>query len=190
MTLQNPKAIFDALKSIAGKLTQDDVDLMNKAIIAAQHGDSLTKQKEPGGRSIGALGLAVVKSFEGCKLRAYLCPARVWTIGYGSTGPHVKAGMVITEKQAEDLLQEDLDRFEASVAKLADKPSQNEFDAMVSLAFNIGTGAFARSSVLRRHNAGNKNGAAEAFLMWNKGGGRVLKGLVRRRIAEKGLYLS
>ena len=190
MTLQNPRAIFDAVRSIAGSLDQSDVDLLNNAIVAAEHGDELPPQRKASGPQIGVKGLSLVKEFEGCKLTAYLCPANVWTIGYGSTGPHVRRGLTLTEKQADDLLQEDLDRFEAAVAKHTKNTSQNEFDAMVSLAFNIGTGGFARSSVLRRHNAGNKNGAAEAFLMWNKGGGRVLNGLVRRREAEKQLYLS
>lgn len=185
--MKNPKAIFDAVRTIAGKLDQGDVDLLNKAIIAAEHGDELPRT---GDRQIGAAGLALIKKWEGCKLTAYLCPAKVWTIGYGSTGPHVKPGMKITEKQAEDLLQDDLDRFEAAVAKGAPNASQNEFDAMVSLAFNIGTGAFGKSTLLRRFQAGNKSGAADAFLMWVNAGGKKMQGLINRRNEERKLFLS
>ena len=137
---------------------------------------------------IGPRALHCIKHFEGVKLRAYLCPANVWTIGYGSTGPHVKPGMTISLAEAERLLRDDLVRFEAGVLARADDPSPAEFGAMVSLAFNIGLGAFNRSSVLRHHNAGNKQAAAGAFALWNKGGGRVLPGLTRRRNAEAALY--
>lgn len=183
----NLKPIFDAVRTIAGPLTQADVDLINKALIAAQHDDKLVKL---GAREIGAKGLALIKQFEGRELTAYKCPADVWTIGYGSTGPHVKPGMTITEVEAEELLRDDLDRFEASVAKFAPNASQNEFDALVSLSFNIGTGAFEKSTLLRKFKEGDKAGAANAFLMWVNAGGRKLDGLVRRRKAERELFLS
>lgn len=185
--MKNPKAIFDAVRSIAGPLDQDDVDLINRAIIAAEHGDELAPSSE---RQIGADGLALIKRWEGCKLTAYQDIVGVWTIGYGSTGPHVKPGMKLTEKQAEGLLQEDLDRFEATVAKSAPTASQSEFDAFVSLAFNIGQTAFKNSTALRRHNAGDKVGAAEALQWFNKAGGRTVKGLMNRRADEARLYLS
>ncbi len=137
---------------------------------------------------IGPRGLHLIKAFEGVKLKAYLCPANVWTIGYGSTGPHVKPGMTISLAEAEKLLRDDLVRFEAHVAKTCPDTEPHEFGALVSLAFNIGNGAFSKSSVARHHNAGNKTGAASAFLLWNKGGGRVLPGLTRRRNAEAALY--
>ena len=136
-------------------------------------------------------GLDLIKSFEGLRLKAYRCPAGVPTIGYGATGPDVRIGMIWTEGQADARLVADVARFEQAVAKALTVPAnENEFAAMVSLAFNIGTGAFARSSVLRRHNARDFAGAAEAILLWNKGGGRVLPGLVRRRKAERDLYLT
>ena len=143
-------------------------------------------------------GKALIKTHEGCRLRAYLCPAGVWTIGYGSTGPHVKKGKVITKQEAEELLDQDLVRFELAVLKAVKPavPNQNEFDAMVSLAFNIGIGAFARSSVARNFKAGNKTKAAESFGMWTKARnpktGRLepLPGLVRRRADEKQLFLE
>lgn len=139
-------------------------------------------------RSINREGLELVKQFEGCKLKAYVCPAGILTIGYGSTGKHVKPGMVITQDQAEELLRSDLRRFEDAVAAAAPKATDNQFSAMVSLAFNIGIGALQRSTVLRRHLAGDHAGAADAFLMWNKAGGKVLAGLTRRREAEAALY--
>jgi Phage-related lysozyme (muraminidase) len=141
-------------------------------------------------RKIGTAGLALVKCFEGRKLRAYRCPAGVWTVGYGSTGPHVKPGMVITEQRAEALLHEDLSRFEAAVDRAAPGATQNQFDAMVSLAFNIGIDAFNRSTVLRKHKAKDFEGASAAFAMWNKAGGKVVAGLVRRRAAEADLYAA
>lgn len=142
-------------------------------------------------RRVNQAGLALIKSFEGLRLGAYLCPARVWTIGYGHTGPDVRPGQKITEAEAEALLKGDLDRFESGVSTaLGDAPTtDNQFSAMVSLAFNVGLGAFQRSTVLRQHRAGNRQRAAAAFLMWVKGGGKTLPGLVRRRTAERNLYL-
>jgi len=139
-------------------------------------------------RQIGPKALALIKASEGLRLKAYKCPADVVTIGYGSTGPHVKMGMTITEAEAEALLRKDLSRFEAAVNRAAPNATMGQFGAMVSLAFNIGIGAFGRSSVLSRHKAGDFAGAADAFEMWNKAGGRVLPGLVTRRAAEAALY--
>jgi lysozyme len=137
-------------------------------------------------------GKALVKRFEGLRLDAYRCPAGVATIGYGSTGPHVRMGMTITPGEADRLLDKDLARFEVGVKAMVTGIPTNpdQFSAMVSLAFNIGLGAFATSTVLKRHKLGNKIGAANAFLMWNKAGGQVLKGLMRRREAERELYLG
>jgi lysozyme len=137
-------------------------------------------------------GKALVKRFEGLRLEAYKCPANVWTVGYGSTGPHVKRDMVITPGEAERLLDKDLERFEVGVEAMlcgADT-SSDEFSAMVSLAFNIGLGAFATSTLVKRHKMGNHTGAANAFLSWKMAGGRVLAGLLRRREAERRLYLG
>lgn len=136
---------------------------------------------------IGPRGLALIKQYEGCRLKAYKCPAGVWTIGYGSTGAHVTAGKVISQVEADALLAKDLERFERAVGN-AVHPTQSQFDAMVSLAFNIGMGAFNGSSVLRKHNAGDHAGAKASFALWNKAGGRVLSGLVLRRAAEAALY--
>jgi lysozyme len=136
-------------------------------------------------------GLKLIKDFEGLKLTSYLCPANVWTIGYGSTGPHVKQGMTITEKEAEDLLKDDVKRFEECVTDAVEVDlTQDEFDALVSFSFNVGCGAFMGSTLLRLLNAGNKQAAAQQFPRWNKAAGQVLAGLTRRREAEKALYLA
>ncbi|MFT3967097.1 MAG: lysozyme [Sphingobium sp.] len=141
-------------------------------------------------RRIGARGLLIIKQFEGLRLTAYLCPAKVWTIGYGSTGEKVRQGMTITATQAEALLREDLDRFERAVSVAAPNATQNQFDAMVSLAFNIGIANFNSSTLLRKHRAGDHSGAQAEFARWNKAGGQVLAGLTRRRAAEAALYAS
>ena len=142
-------------------------------------------------RKINAAGLELVKSFEGLRLKAYRDAVGVMTIGWGSTGPHVKDGMEITLQEAEALLRSDLARFERGVEKaVGDAPtSSNEFSAFVSLAYNIGLGAFTGSTALKRHRHGNKIGAGNAILWFNKAGGKILKGLVRRREAERALYL-
>jgi lysozyme len=142
-------------------------------------------------------GLKLIKSFEGYHTRlkngdcaAYRCPANVWTIGYGCT-EGVKPGMVWTEQEAEDALHKEISKFETGVSQLVTVPlNQNEFDACVSLAYNIGLGGFGRSTVLRAINKGHKTGAAKAFEMWTRGGGRVLPGLVSRRKREAALFLK
>lgn len=150
-----------------------------------------------GRRVINYAGLAILKKWEGCELEAYLCPAKVWTIGYGSTGPHVKPGLKITQAEAERLLDEDLKRFEIAVAKAAPRSTADQFSAMVCLAFNIGLGSakdsvpgFLTSTLLRRHLVGDHKGAAAAFGMWCKADGQTLSGLVKRRADEAKLYLK
>jgi lysozyme len=141
------------------------------------------------GRRVNAEALALVKRWEGLRLTAYLCPAGVWTIGYGSTGPHVREGMTITEAQADALLVQDLARFEAAVSRLVTVPlTDGQFGALVSLAFNIGIGAFGKSTLLRKLNAGDYTGAQEQFHVWRRAGGKVLPGLVNRRAAEAALF--
>lgn len=135
-------------------------------------------------------GLDLIKRFEGLRLTAYLCPAGVPTIGYGQTGPGIKLGMTITEAKANELLADSLKKYEEAVTHYAGSAHQNQFDAMVSLCYNIGAGNFKTSSVARLHKAGQYTGAASAFLLWNKAGGRVLAGLVSRRKAERNLYLG
>lgn len=134
-------------------------------------------------------GVALIKHFEGCRLTAYKCPAGVLTIGYGSTGPHVTEGLKITQERADDILREDLDRFEKGV-DVAVKVSldQDEFDALASFAFNLGLGNLTVSTLLKKLNANDRVGAAKEFLKWNRAGGVVLAGLTRRRKAESELF--
>lgn len=140
-----------------------------------------------------AAGISLICRNEGCKLQAYFCPAGILTIGFGHTGPDVVPGLTITQEEANQLLADRLAReFEPGVRKrIGNAPTTaNQFSAMVSLAYNIGVGGFNRSSVARLHVEGDYEGAAEAFGMWNKGGGRVLRGLVRRRQEEADLYME
>ena len=139
-------------------------------------------------RAINKEGLELIKFFEGCKLTSYLCPAKVWTVGYGSTGSHVKPGMTITKEQAEELLRSDLRRFEDYVAANCAPATDNQFSALVSFAFNVGEGALGSSTLRRLHMAKDYEGAAQQFARWNKAGGKVLAGLTRRREAEAALY--
>lgn len=135
------------------------------------------------------LCLPLVKRWEGCRLTAYLCPAGVWTVGYGATGPDVRQGVVWTQAQAESRLRADLERFAAGVAKVVRVPlTAGQKGALVSLAYNIGLAAFRRSTLLRKLNAGDYAGAAREFARWNRGGGRVLPGLVKRRADECRLF--
>ena len=146
-------------------------------------------------KTINEIGLKLIAQFEGCYLQAYLCPANVWTIGIGTTiypnGVKVKKGDKCTLEQAHEYLAHDMIEFEKTVNDSVKVPlSQNQFDALVSIAYNIGSTAFKNSTLLKKLNAKDYAGAADQFLVWNKGGGKVLKGLVRRRDAERALFLK
>jgi lysozyme len=135
-------------------------------------------------------GIALIKDFEGLRLGAYLCSAGVLTIGYGHTGG-VKEGDLITEQKAEQLLQDDLKKFENGVLRLVRVPlTQNQFDALVSFAFNLGVGNLGKSTLLKMLNDRDYKGAAGQFIRWNKAAGKELAGLTRRRLAESALFLS
>lgn len=146
-------------------------------------------------RHINNAGLALIQEMEGLRLYAYQDSVGVWTIGYGHTPSH--HGETVSVERATALLRSDILRAETMVNALTSaidvSTTDNQFAAMVSLAFNIGTGAFRTSTVIRKHRAGLNVEAADAFLMWNKGhiDGRlvVIPGLDRRRHAERGLYL-
>lgn len=134
-------------------------------------------------------GLDLIKNFEGCELKAYVCPAGVLTIGYGHTGPEVTAGMEITTAEAEELLKTDLIRFERTVDNCVNVPiKQCQFDALVSFTFNCGGDAFKNSTLLRLLNAKDYEGAAGQFSRWVNGPNGPLPGLVRRREAEEELF--
>jgi lysozyme len=145
---------------------------------------------------ISAIGRALIERNEGLRLTAYPDPATggdPWTIGYGDTGPDVVEGLTITKEEADQRLSNRLAReFEPAINReIGGKPTtQGEFDAMVSLEYNIGVGGFAHSSVLHDHILGNYSGAAAAFLMWDRAAGRVLAPLLRRRKEEAALYLG
>jgi len=138
---------------------------------------------------IGHDGIELIKHFEGCRLEAYLCPGNVWTIGYGHTQGVMK-GMKISEVRAEEMLRSDLLRYERAVGKHVIIPLwQCEIDALVSFVFNVGVRAFKNSTLLKHLNRGQRHLAAEEFQRWNKAGGVVLEGLVKRRQAEKQLFM-
>jgi lysozyme len=141
---------------------------------------------------INRAGLNLIKDFEGLRLIGYRCPAGIPTVGYGHTGPEVRVGRRITEEQANTYLINDVSRFERGVTDaIGTAPTtENQFSAMVSLAYNIGLGAFGKSSVLRHHKAGHRHRAAASFLLWVKAAGKTLPGLVRRRNAERRMFLS
>ena len=145
--------------------------------------------------TINQAGLDLIKEFEGFRAEAYRDPVGVWTIGYGTTaaadvGIAPNAGMKISKADAEMYLARAIDKFAAQIDPKVTAPiNENERAAFLSLAYNIGPGAFAKSSALRKFNEGDRAGAANAILLWNKAGGKVLAGLVRRREAERVLFL-
>ncbi|QHM71296.1 lysozyme [Mixta intestinalis] len=139
---------------------------------------------------IGKRGIALIKQFESCELMAYRCPAGILTIGYGHTYD-VRAGDTCTPRQAELWLTEDCQVAELTIESNVTVPlNQNQFDALVSFVFNLGAGNFVKSTLLKKLNAGDYTGAAAEFDRWVNAGGRKLPGLVKRRAAEKALFLS
>ena len=135
-------------------------------------------------------GISLIKEFEGLRLKAYKCPGGVWTIGYGHT-VGVKPGMVISEAQAEEYLKADLVRFERYLNGLGLALNQNQFDALISFIYNVGTGNFSSSTLLRKVRANPQdNSIMDEFLRWVYSKGCVLPGLQRRRLAEMKLYFS
>jgi lysozyme len=140
---------------------------------------------------ISVKGLELIKRHEGVRLTAYKCPAGVLTIGYGHTGKDVTAGKVITEAEAEKLLRGDLSTAESEVNRRLSKLNQNQYDALVSFVFNIGTGSFRMSTLLRiAQKTPNDPQIRLEFAKWVRGGGIVLPGLVTRRKEEADLYFS
>ena len=141
--------------------------------------------------SISPAGIALIQAHEGLRLTAYRDPVGIWTIGYGSTGG-VRRGMTITRDQAVLRLYHDVDDAEAAINGRVTVPlTQQQFDALASFVFNVGGGAFRKSTLLKKKiNAGDYAGAAEEFGRWVKAKGRVLPGLVTRRAAERALFLS
>ena len=138
--------------------------------------------------NIGQKGIELIKHFEGCELEAYKCPAGVWTIGYG----HIKGvseGMSITQEQAEQMLLDELKEYENYINELVVVDlSQNQFDALVSWVYNLGPANLQSSTLLKVLNSGDYSGVPAQIERWNKAGGKVLEGLIRRREAESALF--
>lgn len=139
------------------------------------------------------LAAKIVKAFEGCELEAYPDPGSggdPWTIGWGATGPGIAKGVKWTQTQADDRLLSDLQRFGDQVAKLTDgfPTTAHQFAAMTSFSYNVGSANLAKSTLLKKHRAGDYTGAQAEFARWNKAAGKVMKGLTRRRAQEAALY--
>ncbi|MFA9462933.1 MAG: lysozyme [Velocimicrobium sp.] len=143
------------------------------------------------GKKIAKAGFELIKSFEGCRLTAYKCPAGVWTIGYGHTGRvrglKIKEGLKISHKKADALLKRDLRVFQKSVnkAKIGFRPNQNQFDALVSFTFNVGPGNLNR---LLSNGSRDAKTVADKMVLYNKANGKELTGLTRRRKEEQKLF--
>lgn len=139
---------------------------------------------------ISEKGINLIKRFEGLRLEAYLDSVDIPTIGYGHTRG-VKLGQTITQEQADALLEEDIHEFELAIQRLVHvNLTQNQFDALVSFTFNLGIGSLKQSTLLKKLNAGDIVGAANEFNRWVYAGGKKLTGLVKRRSAERLLFIT
>ena len=185
------KVIFDAVRRMLGRgFAEREVAVLDAAIDGALGSESQ--------RAVSAAGLALIKEFEGCArlrpdglIEAYPDPGTghaPWTIGWGATGPDIGPGTIWTRAQCDTRLAVDVARHASQVAAaIGDAPtSQTQFDALVSFHYN--TGAIRSATLTKRHRAGDFAAATAEFARWNRAGGRVLKGLVRRRAAEAALY--
>lgn len=144
---------------------------------------------------ISEKGIQLISNFEGLRLNAYQDSVGIWTIGFGTTifphGQKVKDGDCCTIQQANSYMLHDLKRFEAAVSKAVQVPlNQHQFDALVSLTYNIGVGAFQRSTLVKLLNTGNYKAASHQFDVWVKAGGKTVQGLVNRRAIEKAFFLG
>jgi GH24 family phage-related lysozyme (muramidase) len=196
------KAIFDTFRNILGRgFRPSEVDAIDSAIDCATGDDEACEKLVRAARlKPGSQAFELIKRFEGCAslrpdglIEAYPDPGTggaPWTIGWGATGADIGPDTVWTQEQCDARLAEDVARHAAEVAEaLGDTPtSQSEFDALVSFHYN--TGAIRRATLTAKHQSGDRLGAAEEFARWNRAGGRVLKGLVRRRQAEARVYAS
>ena len=191
------KQIFDAVRRLLGRgFRQAEVAALDAAIDSALRPDSPDPVETP--REVSEAGIALIKRFEGCARRradglveAYPDPGTgdaPWTIGWGATGRAIGPGTTWTPAQCDARLAADLTRHAGEVTRaIGEVPTtQAQFDALVSFHYN--TGAIGRATLTRRHRAGDHAGAAREFARWNRAGGRVLAGLVRRRAAEAALY--
>ncbi|WP_407595047.1 lysozyme [Acinetobacter lwoffii] len=190
------KHIFDFLRKISGgKLTQKQVDAADKLIATAYDDLNDVLGIATDEMHISPSGIDLICNFEGKRLTAYDDGVGVWTIGFGTTvypnGIKVMKGDTCTEAQAKTYMAHDLKKFEATVNKAVTlQLNQNQFDALVSLAYNIGTNAFSKSTLVKKLNANDIRGAADQFDVWVNAGGKRMQGLVNRRAKEKALFLS
>ncbi|OTG94981.1 lysozyme [Acinetobacter sp. ANC 3832] len=181
------EAFFGIARTLAGgSLTQEQVNKLN---------DVLTFIVKDGGnnKTVSKSGVDIICGFEGKELKAYDDGVGVWTIGFGTTiypdGIKVKKGDVCTLEQAKSYMAHDLKKFEQTVNTAVVVPlNQNQFDALVSLTYNIGQTAFKDSTLLKKLNAGDYLGAAAQFNVWNKVKGKIVQGLVNRRAKERKLF--
>ena len=189
---------IDTLKSV--KAFQSKNGLISDGVVGSKTWDVLLntpkisiqdKQKY----SLSDNGMKLLEQFEGLRLEAYLDSASIATIGFGSikypNGKKVKLGDKITKAQAKQYKLHDLKEFESTVNTSVKVPlTQNQYDALVSLSYNIGSGAFKNSTLLKKLNSGDYKGAAEQFLVWNKVNSKKVQGLVNRREAERNLFIK
>lgn len=190
------KQIFDFLRKISGgSLTQKQVDAADKLIATAYDDVTSMLGITLDEMHVSPSGIDLICNFEGKRLMAYDDGVGVWTIGFGTTiypnGIKVKKGDVCTEAQAKAYMAYDLKKFELAVNNTVNVSlNQNQFDALVSLAYNIGTNAFKNSTLVKMLNAGDIRGAANQFDVWIKAGSKRMQGLVNRRAKEKALFLK
>jgi lysozyme len=142
------------------------------------------------------VNLSIIKKYEGLKLNAYICPAGVATVGFGSTfypdGRRVKLGDKITLQEAESILQHDIKRFEKEVRNAVKiEITDNQLSALISFVYNVGASAFRKSTLLKKVNANPTDlSIHNEFMRWTRAGGKVLSGLVKRRAEESKLYFT
>jgi GH24 family phage-related lysozyme (muramidase) len=140
--------------------------------------------------NISEEGIGLIKRFEGCRLESYQDSVGVWTIGYGSTRG-VGPGQVITQDEADRRFLVDKETVEKCIANsVSAELTQGQYDALCSFVFNLGCRALGNSTLLRKLNDGDEEGAAQEFMRWNHAGGKVLKGLTDRRQAEHDLFIA
>lgn len=191
------QVIFDFLRKISdGKLTQKQVNAANQ-VIAKATGSTVANMLGivVSEMSVSNSGIDLICDFEGKRLVAYDDGVGVWTIAFGTTvypnGIRVKKGDTCTEAQAKAYMAHDLKKFEQAVNNSVTIPlNQNQFDVLVSLAYNIGSGAFNKSTLVKKLNTGDIRGAADQFDVWINAGGKRMQGLVNRRTKEKTLFLK
>ena len=190
------KQIFDLLRKISGgPLTKKQEDAADKLIATAYADVTAMFGIATDEMHVSPSGIDLICNFEGKRLMAYDDGVGVWTIGFGTTiypnGIKVKKGDVCTEAQAKAYMAHDLKKFELAINNAVNVSlNQNQFDALVSLAYNIGTGAFSESTLVKKLNAGDYRGAANQFDVWVNAGGKRMQGLVNRRTKEKALFLK